>query len=53
MKQQKYLVPYFWKQRGEEILQLNRNQRLKLKLLANPTLAELVRAVKQKKISQL
>lgn len=42
-----------WQQRGEETLQLNRNQRLKLKLLANPTLVELVRVVKQKRISQL
>lgn len=42
-----------WLSRGEEILQLNRNQRLKLKLLANPTLTELVRAVKHKRINQL
>lgn len=42
-----------WLSRGEEILQLNRNQRLKLKLLANPTLTELVRAVKYKRINQL
>jgi hypothetical protein len=27
-----------WLSRGKEIFQLNRNQRLKLKLLANPTL---------------
>jgi hypothetical protein len=40
-----------WQQRSEETVQLNRNQRLKLKLRTNPTLAELVRAVKHKKIS--
>ncbi len=40
-----------WQQCSEETVQLNRNQRLKLKLRTNPTLAELVRAVKQKKIS--
>lgn len=42
-----------WLSRGEETVQLNRNQRLRLKLRVNPTLAELVRAVKQKKISEL
>lgn len=42
-----------WQLQGKETAKLNRNQRLRLKIVQNPTVAELIRAVKQIKLNSL
>lgn len=42
-----------WQLRSKEIAELNRNQRMRLRFTINPTLAELVRAIKQIKLNSL
>jgi hypothetical protein len=42
-----------WQLCSKEIAELNRNQRMRLGFTINPTLAELIRAVKQIKLNSL
>ena len=40
-----------WQMRGNETVELTRKQRMHLRITRNPTLAELVRSVKQIKLN--